>query len=191
MNWTTKKVKVSDLTLLDNNPRTITEHEIKRLVKSLKDNGNFKPIIVNKDLTVLGGNQRLRALQSIGITEVLASVPEKQLTEKEVKRIVLLDNDHNGEFDISALANEFEDAIRDIEMDFSLPPEEPEIDENDLEDAQKVYEEGNIKQIVLYYSADEYELVYEKLTAVSEKEGIQGNSELFTFLLSHYERNST
>ena len=185
MNWTTKKVKVSDLTLLDNNPRTITEHEIKRLVKSLKDNGNFKPIIVNKDLTVLGGNQRLRALQSIGITEVLASVPEKQLTEKEVKRIVLLDNDHNGEFDISALANEFEDAIRDIEMDFSLPPEEPEIDENDLEDAQKVYEEGNIKQIVLYYSADEYELVYEKLTAVSEKEGIQGNSELFTFLLSN------
>lgn len=142
MKWVTKKTKIKDLKLLDNNPRTITEEEVKRLVKSLKDQGNFKPLIVNADLTVLGGNQRLRALQAMNISEVEVSIPDRQLTKAEAKKIVLLDNDHNGEFDFDILANEFEDAIRELELDMNLPSDfvpENEISDDRLDKVSKLH----------------------------------------------------
>lgn len=118
--WTTVKRNISELKALDNNPRTITEEKYNKLDKSIGDVGNFKPLVADFDLTILGGNQRLRALISNGFTEVEVSVPSRPLTEHERQRIVILDNIHAGEFDMDILANEFDEELL-VELDFDLP----------------------------------------------------------------------
>lgn len=110
--WHTEKRKVSELKLLENNPRTITDEGFKRLQKDIKELGNFRPLVCDLDGTVLGGNQRKRVADLSGDVEIEVSIPNRELTEEERKKVIILDNEHRGEFDIDILANEFEDILK-------------------------------------------------------------------------------
>jgi hypothetical protein len=67
----------------------------------------LRPIVVNKDMIVLGGNMRLKACQEIGLTEVPIIVAEN-LTEEQQREFLIKDNVSGGEWDWDILANEWE-----------------------------------------------------------------------------------
>jgi len=104
---------LDELFHLDNNPRTITEESMNRLVKSIKDNPDYfeaRPIICSDrtgKLVIIAGNQRLRAAGIAGLTEVPV-VTIHGLTEEREREITIRDNVELGDWDMDLLANEWE-----------------------------------------------------------------------------------
>lgn len=105
--------KLSELTKLENNPRTITEKDFEKLKTSIKDNKDYfeaRPLILSNrtgQLVIIGGNQRYEASKALGLDEVPTYLLEN-LTEEKEREIIIRDNVNNGEFDWSILANEWE-----------------------------------------------------------------------------------
>ena len=136
MIWHTEIRKISELKNWESNPRTISEESYKKLKESIEDLGSFEPLVVNIDGTVLAGNQRLRVHKERGDKEVEVSVPERELTEEEIKKIGLISNRHSGEWDMDKLANEFEDILEELGFDDLLPEVELEVKEDDYEEPE-------------------------------------------------------
>lgn len=88
----------------ENNPRTITKEGLERLKKQLEKHGQYKPLIVTQDGTVIGGNMRLKAMQEMGVKEAWVSVVDAETEEKKIE-IALSDNDRVGRYDEDQLAN--------------------------------------------------------------------------------------
>lgn len=108
INWHLEKKKVSELKNWEENPRTITEKAFKELEKSVEALGNFEPLISNIDGTVIAGNQRLRLATARGEVEVDVYLPDRELTEDEIKEIGVKSNRHSGDWDWDKLANEWD-----------------------------------------------------------------------------------
>lgn len=138
MNWHTETRKISELKNWESNPRTISEEEFKKLKSSIDDLGNFEPLVINTDGTVLAGNQRLRVHIERGDNEVEVSVPERELTEQEIKKIGLISNRHSGEWDMDKLANEFEDVLEELGFDDLMPEVATEVEEDDYEEPEEL-----------------------------------------------------
>ena len=117
MKWHTEVRKISDLKEWGSNPRTISDESYKELKESIGNLGNFEPLVINTDGTVLAGNQRLRVHKENGDIEVEVSVPERELTKQEIKKIGIISNRHSGEWDMDKLADEFEDILEDLGFD--------------------------------------------------------------------------
>ena len=95
------------------NPRQIKDERFRNLCKSVKEFPRMlelRPIVVDRDGTILGGNMRYRALVSLGYKEI----PDEwvryadTLTDEEKRRFIIEDNVEFGEWDIEALANEWD-----------------------------------------------------------------------------------
>ena len=133
----TEKVKIGKIKNNPNNPRLIKDDKFKKLVKSIKEFPEMleiRPIVVDKDNIVLGGNMRLRACQEAGLKEVYILQADK-LTEKQQREFIIKDNVGFGEWDWDDLANEWnteelEDWGLDLPLDFNT---ELEAEEDDYE----------------------------------------------------------
>lgn len=150
MKWHTEKRKISELKGWEINPRKISEEKFDELTYSIEQLGNFEPLVIDKDGTVLSGNQRLKVAQQMGETEVEVSVPEEKLTEAEKKKIGIIGNTHSGEFDFGMYGDEFADTLTEMGLDDLLPDEEVEIEEDDYEepdDLEIVAQEGDVWQL--------------------------------------------
>lgn len=100
--------KLNTLKLYPENPRTISDYAFKKLVKSIKDFPEMleaRPIVVNKELFILGGNMRFKACLEAGLTEVPIIVTD--FTEAQEKEFIIKDNISGGEWDWDILANEW------------------------------------------------------------------------------------
>jgi DNA modification methylase len=105
-----KKVKISEVKANPNNPRVIKDDKFAKLVQSIKDFPEMlelRPIVVNSDMIVLGGNMRLRACKEAGLKEVPIIMAE-DLTDEQQKEFIIKDNVSGGEWDWSMLANEWD-----------------------------------------------------------------------------------
>jgi hypothetical protein len=105
-----QKVKISEVKANPNNPRIIKDDKFAKLVQSIKDFPEMlelRPIVVNQDMIVLGGNMRLRACKEAGLKEVPIIMAE-DLTEEQQKEFIIKDNVSGGEWDWSMLANEWD-----------------------------------------------------------------------------------
>jgi ParB-like chromosome segregation protein Spo0J len=103
-------VKISEVKPNPNNPRIIKDDKFAKLVKSIKEFPemlNLRPIVVNDDMIVLGGNMRLKACKEAGLKEV-PIIKASNLTEKQQKEFIIKDNVGFGEWDWDSLANEWE-----------------------------------------------------------------------------------
>ena len=133
-----KLVKISEVKLNPNNPRQIKDDKFKNLIKSIKDFPemlNIRPIVVNEDMVILGGNMRFRACKEAGLKEVPVIVANN-LTEDQQREFLIKDNVSGGEWDWDLLANEWEveqleEWGLDIPVDFKA--EELEAEEDDYE----------------------------------------------------------
>ena len=106
-----------------NNPRLIKDHKFKKLVKSIKEFPEMlklRPIVVNKEMVVLGGNMRLKACVDAGLKEVWIA-KAWELTPEQEKEFIIKDNVGFGEWDWDMLANDWDiNNLDDWAMD--LPP---------------------------------------------------------------------
>lgn len=133
-----QKVKLSEIKNNPNNPRILKDDKFKKLVKSIQDFPKMleiRPIVVNSDMIVLGGNMRLKACKEAGLKEV-AIVLADDLTEDEQRQFIIKDNVGFGEWDWEMLANEWE-AEQLEEWGLDVPEltitEEPAAEEDDYE----------------------------------------------------------
>lgn len=104
---TTYIEKIDNLTANDLNPRKIDRKAFDALKKSLKDFPEMKElreIVVDENLTILGGHQRIYALKDLGYVDVLVKKVEG-LTEKQKREFIIKDNASSGEWDSDIMAN--------------------------------------------------------------------------------------
>jgi len=105
----TQIVKISEVKNNPNNPRTIKDDKFQKLVQSIKDFPKMleiRPIVVNDDMIVLGGNMRLKACKEAGLKEVTI-IKASELTEDEQKQFIIKDNVGFGEWDWEMLNSEW------------------------------------------------------------------------------------
>ncbi len=92
-----------------NNPRLIKDDKFAKLVKSIKEFPEMlelRPIVVNDDMVVLGGNMRLKACKEAGLKEI-PIMKASDLTDEQQKEFIIKDNVGFGEWDYAMLANEW------------------------------------------------------------------------------------
>jgi DNA modification methylase len=102
-------IKISQVKSNPNNPRLIKNDKFKKLVKSVQEFPEMlelRPIVVDENMIVLGGNMRLKACQEAGLKEVWIEVAD--LTEQQKKEFTIKDNVGFGEWEWDMLANEWE-----------------------------------------------------------------------------------
>ena len=120
MNITT--TKLTDIKSNPNNPRIIKDDKFKKLVASIKEFPqmlSLRPIVVNDDMIVLGGNMRLKACKEAGLKEVPV-IKASDLNEEQQKAFIIKDNVGYGEWDWDMLANEW-DAEDLVEWGLDIP----------------------------------------------------------------------
>ena len=131
----TEKVKISEVKTNPNNPRLIKDDKYHKLVKSIKDFPKMleiRPIVVNDDMVVLGGNMRLKACKEAGLTEV-PIIKASDLTEEQQKEFIIKDNVGFGEWDWNMLANEWDaEELEEWGLDIDFK-EEPQAEEDNYE----------------------------------------------------------
>jgi len=120
-----------------NNPRLIKDNKFKQLVKSIQDFPQMlelRPIVIDENNMVLGGNMRLKACIEAGMTDVPV-IHANNLTEEKKKEFIIKDNVSFGSHDWSELANNWDvdliqewgldiigfDNVEDLGEGFSLP----------------------------------------------------------------------
>ena len=134
-------MKLSDIKANPDNPRVIKDEAFNKLVQSIKDFPKMmalRPMVVDDNLTVLGGNMRLRALQHLGYKDIPDEWVKRAsgLTEEEQKQFIIKDNVSVGDWDWDTLANEWDvQDLKDwgLEMPADWGVERVEAKEDDYE----------------------------------------------------------
>lgn len=132
-----QNVPINTVKANPNNPRIIKDDKFAKLVKSINEFPqmlNLRPIVVNDDMVVLGGNMRLKACKEAGLKEI-PIIKASELTEQQQKEFIVKDNVGYGEWDWSDLANNWDSDqleewgldipgfsdVEDLGENFSLP----------------------------------------------------------------------
>ncbi len=129
------EVKVAEVKANPNNPRIIKDDKFKKLVKSIQEFPEMlklRPIIVNDDMVVLGGNMRLKACKEAGL-KTIPIIKASSLTEEKQKEFIVKDNVGYGEWDWDDLANNW-DAEQLTDWGLDIPNFESEILEAEEDD---------------------------------------------------------
>jgi DNA modification methylase len=129
------KVKISEVKTNPKNPRLIKDDKFKKLVKSIQDFPQMlelRPIVVDENNIVLGGNMRLKACKEAGLKEVFI-VRAENLTEEQKDEFIVKDNVGFGEWDWDILANEW-DAEKLDDWGLDLPVDLSVVDELEAEE---------------------------------------------------------
>ena len=127
--------KVDINLLLENpeNPRTITDAKFEQLVKSIKNFPQMlelRPLVVDKDFRVLGGNMRLRACKAAGMNQVPV-IQASDLTEAQQREFIIKDNVGFGEWEWEAIVADWPEAP---EWGLDIPEWSKGMDENNMTD---------------------------------------------------------
>jgi hypothetical protein len=158
-------VKISEVKSNPNNPRIIKDDKFQKLVKSIKEFPemlNIRPIVVNADMVVLGGNMRLKACKEAGLKEV-AIIKAEDLTEDQQKQFIIKDNVGFGEWDWEGLANQWdEDKLAEWGLDIpafnvSKDLDYSILDEADVSDQLSEMTSNVKKAIQIEFEAEHYE----------------------------------
>jgi len=161
-----KTVKISEVKQNPNNPRTIRDDKFTKLVASIKafpQMLNIRPIVVNNDMVVLGGNMRLKACREAGLKQVPIIVAD-ELTEAQQREFIIKDNVSGGDWDWALLSNDWDtDQLNEWGLDIPtfLTNEEIDLDKF-FEDNGDIQNEQKFK-IILEYTEDDYNAVTEAL----------------------------
>jgi site-specific DNA-methyltransferase (adenine-specific) len=158
----TELVKLSEVKNNPNNPRTLKDDKFHKLVKSIKEFQEMleiRPIVVNDDMIVLGGNMRLKACKEAGLKEVHI-IKASNLTEEQQKQFIIKDNVGFGEWDWDMLANEWDvEELSDWGLD--VPNYETEEIVEAEDDNFELPDESKIKTDIV--SGDIFEIGVHKL----------------------------
>ena len=133
-----EKVKISEVSNNPNNPRVLKDDKFKKLVNSIKGFPQMleiRPIVVNNEMIVLGGNMRLKACIEAGLKEVHI-IKAENLTKEQQDEFIIKDNVGFGEWDWDMIANEWDtEEVEAWGLDIPVfdDPIELEAEEDDYE----------------------------------------------------------
>jgi len=155
-----KVVKINDIKSNPNNPRIIKDNKFKKLVESIKNFPEMikvRPIVVNTDMIVLGGNMRLKAMKEAGLKE--APIQIVDWDEQKQKEFIIKDNVGFGEWDWDELANNWDEAeLNDWALDVWINKENDDLlefgekTEDEVSNAPKITDEGySLFEIVMLH----------------------------------------
>jgi DNA modification methylase len=126
---------ITELRLNQDNPRVIKDDKFKKLVKSIQEFPQMleiRPIVVNDEMVVLGGNMRLKACIEAGLKEV-PIIKASSLTPEQQKEFIIKDNVGFGEWEWDVLANEW-DVEKLTDWGLDIPDYEPKVLEAEEDD---------------------------------------------------------
>lgn len=164
----TEKTPISKIKRNPNNPRIIKDDKFAKLVKSIQEFPQMleiRPIVVNDDMIVLGGNMRLKACQEAGLKEIPV-IKASNLTEEQQKEFIIKDNVGFGEWDWNDLANNWE-AEKLQEWGLDIPGFEAQIDYSEKNKEIDIDDLDTEMIIKLKYTENDYYLVKEALLKIA------------------------
>jgi ParB-like chromosome segregation protein Spo0J len=154
-------MKITDIKPNPNNPRIIKDNKFKLLVKSIQEFPEMlelRPIVIDENNIVLGGNMRLKACIEAGLTDVPVKVAT--LSEQQKKEFIVKDNVGFGEWDWDDLANNWEvEQLTEWGLDIPNFDVIAEQEQKDLSDKLK----SEFKIEIICKSEEEQEQTYNKL----------------------------
>lgn len=166
-------IKLSTIKSNPNNPRVIKDDKFLKLVQSIKEFPKMmelRPMVVNSEMVVLGGNMRLKALKEAGYKEIPDEWVKNadELTEEEQRRFIISDNVGSGEHDFEMLKSEWdveELAAWGLDIpDFEVEEEIPEAEEEGNFGDPGISDKNQYGVIVICESAGTQESVFNDLT---------------------------
>lgn len=167
-------IPIKNIKTASYNPRLMRADEFEGLKTSLKQFGQQENFIVNDDMTLISGHQRLEAAKQLGWTEVVCNVVK--LDKKTEKKLNLAMNNRaiQGNFDelkLSELLEElkFDEDYTDLRLDTLEPLDlsDIEFDGASMSD-EETYRNQAIKQIVLAFGIDEFEELMKMVNSLVE-----------------------
>jgi hypothetical protein len=162
----TEKININKIKLNPNNPRLIKDDKFAKLVQSIKDFPEMleiRPIVVNDDMIILGGNMRFKACKEAGLKEV-SIIKVSGLSEEKQREFLIKDNVSGGEWDWTLLQEwdslELESWGLEVwqkpaDVDYSI------LDEDDVSEQLDQMTEGVKKAIQIEFEAEHYDSAYE------------------------------
>lgn len=211
-------MEIKNLAGYHKNPRKITEKMFNLLGDSIKEYGDLSGIVFNiRTQELIGGNQRTQFFKRNDKDVEIHTTPVKDSKvgtvavgyvvyqgekynyrevdwdEKKSARANLNANKMGGFWDNDMLANEFD--MEDLQLagfeDFELGMfnNNVEIDTNNMSDSMDSYLEGNIKQIVIYFTSEQFETVVPRLEKIMQDFGVESHTEAILNLMDEHENN--
>ena len=158
-----KVVKISEVKLNPNNPRLIKDDNFKKLVKSIEEFPemlDIRPIVVNADMVILGGNMRFKACKEAGLKEIPIIIADN-LTEEQQREFLIKDNTSGGEWDFEILANVWDvEQLSDWGLDvptFDTDVDYSILDDDDVSEQLDDMTNGVKKAIQIEFDAEHYD----------------------------------
>lgn len=156
-----QKISIKEVKENPSNPRYIRDAKFKKLVKSIKEFPEMlekRPIIVDENMVVLGGNMRLKACKAAGLFDIWI---DKAIgwSEEQKKEFVIKDNVGFGEWDWDILANEWETEILN-DWGLDLPKWENDLEIELGNDSEETFdypeglEQSHVKMVQLFLNTD-------------------------------------
>jgi len=185
INWHIQTIPIKNLKPHPKNPRSITKDQMQHLTDLIAKFGLIDLPIVNTDMTIIGGHQRIKILKKQKVKEVDCWVPNRELTEEEVNHLCIGHNLNQGNWDYEILANEWE-MLDLLEWGFTeqqllgLESEDKD-DSKSLEDDSEVLEPAKDEDAITKLG-DLYELGNHRLICGDSTDGdtvnkVMGNHE--------------
>ncbi len=165
-----KQLPLTEIQSNPNNPRSIKDGQLKKLMKSIEDFPqmlDLRPIVIDEANVVLGGNMRLMALRELGHTHATVVYAE-DLTEAQKQEFVIKDNVGFGEWEWEALNEQFEAPLLE-EWGMSLPEwmaAENQGTSFNLPDSQK----SSLEQKTFTLSNEQARIINDCLKAAKQEE---------------------
>ena len=169
-------VKITQVRPNENNPRFIKDYKFKKLVTSIKEFPEMlklRPIVVNNEMVVLGGNMRLKACKEAGLKEIWILKAE-ELTEAQQREFIVKDNVGFGEWDWDVLANEWNtQQLGDWGMEVWQGGEDVsntnDYSNLDVDSKLDKFLDAKIKNLTIPFESQEFDEVILKLEVYLEK----------------------
>lgn len=200
-----EQVDVDSLKPASYNPRSIDAEEMASLKRSLKQFGFVDPAIIRKkDKMIIGGHQRVAAAKELGFETVPVIIMDVTANDAKLLNVAL--NKISGDWDDIKLANLLKELKYDSSVDELLTGfSEEELDtllwdlgQDDLDeelreedpdklDTPEVYDERDVRVIVLSYPLEAYEAIVDRLDALVKELDLESYSEVVAHLLDKHE----
>jgi hypothetical protein len=184
-----KWVGVNDITPNPNNPRTISITQMEKLKRSIQEFPQMlelRPLVIDENNIVLGGNMRLEAMKELGY-ETIPVVSVTELTEQQKKEFVIKDNIAYGEWDWEQLHLDWEiHTLDDWGVGFNT--EDTLTNHNQYEglDASSKLDKfmnAEIKRLFLVFDSDTFNRVVSWFEEKQEEFGVEDNNQVILKLM--------
>lgn len=106
--WIQKKLPLKKMKIQETNPRVLSKHDAESLSESITQFGLCEPLVVNSDMTIIGGHQRYRTLKKLGYKDAPVYMPSEKLDDEQVRELTIRLNRNHGEWNFDMLADRYD-----------------------------------------------------------------------------------